>query len=199
VRKGEMGSLVVYADTFTRTEIDKDSGKECEGTIPFMKGYSVFNVEQIEGLPPQYHAKARQPQPDPVQRIERAASFFAATGAAISHGGTMACYVVGQDHIRMSPCEILRGVESYYATLAHEATHWTKHRRVLIATSAGSAGAMKATPWTSLSQSLALRLCAPILRSPPRSVTITRLISPRGPSCPKTKSAPYSPRHRLRA
>jgi antirestriction protein ArdC len=34
VRKGEKGSLVVYADNFTRTEIDKDSGQECETAIP---------------------------------------------------------------------------------------------------------------------------------------------------------------------
>jgi antirestriction protein ArdC len=38
VRKGEKGSLVVYADTFARLEVDKDSGQECETAIPFMKG-----------------------------------------------------------------------------------------------------------------------------------------------------------------
>ena len=58
VRKGEKGSLVVYADTITRTET-AENGQESEAVIPFMKGYTVFNVEQIEGLPPQYHAKAR--------------------------------------------------------------------------------------------------------------------------------------------
>ena len=33
-----------------------------------MKGYTVFNVEQIEGLPPHFYATAA-PQIDPVQRI----------------------------------------------------------------------------------------------------------------------------------
>src|SRR5262245_55450100 len=127
VRKGEKGSLVVYADTIYRTEIDKDSGQEKEAVIPFMKGYTVFNVEQIDGLPPQYHAKAEQPQLDPIQRIEGADAFFAATGAAIVTGGTMACYSQAQDHIRMPPLQTFRDSESYYATLAHEAAHWTKH------------------------------------------------------------------------
>ena len=29
-----------------------------------MKGYTVFNVEQIENLPPQYHANAEPPKLD---------------------------------------------------------------------------------------------------------------------------------------
>ena len=50
VRKGEHGSLVVYADRFTKTETD-DKGQDSEREIAFMKGYTVFNVEQIDGLP----------------------------------------------------------------------------------------------------------------------------------------------------
>ena len=65
VKKGEKGSLVVYASKVTRTETDSDSGEETEREIPFMKGYTVFNVEQIEGLPAQYYAKA-EPRLDTV-------------------------------------------------------------------------------------------------------------------------------------
>lgn len=43
VRKGEQGSLVVYADKITRRETDADTGEESERKIPFMKGYTVFN------------------------------------------------------------------------------------------------------------------------------------------------------------
>ncbi len=42
----------------TRTEIDGYSGAETERDIPFMKGYTVFNVEQVEGLPAQSYARA---------------------------------------------------------------------------------------------------------------------------------------------
>jgi hypothetical protein len=58
-RKGEKGTLVVYADRITRTETDADTVEESEQQIPFMKGYTVFNVEQIEGLPEHYYAAAR--------------------------------------------------------------------------------------------------------------------------------------------
>ena len=57
VRKGEHGSLVVYADKIIRTETDTVTGEEAERAIPFMKGYTVFNVEQIDGLPEHYYAK----------------------------------------------------------------------------------------------------------------------------------------------
>ena len=46
----------------TRRETDADSGEESERQIPFMKGYTVFNVEQVEGLPPHFYAKAAPPR-----------------------------------------------------------------------------------------------------------------------------------------
>jgi antirestriction protein ArdC len=97
VRKGEQGSLVVYADKIVRTETDEATGEASERAIPFMKGYTVFNVEQIEGLPEHYYAKPAATT-ETVQRIECAESFFAATGAEIVHGGSQACYVVSRSH-----------------------------------------------------------------------------------------------------
>jgi antirestriction protein ArdC len=85
----------------------------------------VFNVEQIEGLPAQYHAVA-EPRLDPVQRNARAEEFFAATGADIRHSGNMAYYNIGSDFVQMPPFGAFRDAESYYATLAHECTHWTR-------------------------------------------------------------------------
>jgi antirestriction protein ArdC len=66
VRKGSKGSMVVYADRITKTETT-ECGQENERDIYFMKGYTVFNVEQIEGFPAHFYAPAA-PQLDPVQR-----------------------------------------------------------------------------------------------------------------------------------
>ena len=125
VKKGERGSLVVYANSITKTE-EQDDGSEEERTIPFMKGYSVFNVEQIEGLPEHFYAKP-EPVIDGAERIQHAEAFFAATGADIRHGGNSAHYSGGSDHVQMPLFESFRSPEAYYATLAHELTHWTKH------------------------------------------------------------------------
>lgn len=127
VRKGEKGSLVVYANTLTRTEQDAETGEDTERQIPFMKGYTVFNAEQVEGLPQHFYAVAT-PAPDPLPRIARAEAFFASTGATVRHGGNQAYYMIAEDRVQMPPFEAFRDPESYYATLAHELTHWTRHR-----------------------------------------------------------------------
>lgn len=129
VRKGEQGSLVVYANTITKTE-EGENGQDEERKIPFMKGYTVFNVEQIEGLPEHYAARP-EAVIDAAQRIDHAESFFAATGADIRHGGNSAHYSGGTDHVQMPAFEAFRSPEAYYATLAHEMTHWTKHPKRL--------------------------------------------------------------------
>jgi antirestriction protein ArdC len=124
IRKGEKGSLVVYADSITRKETDEKTGDEIDREIPFLKGYTVFNVEQIEGLPEVYYAKTA-PTLDPVARIDHAEKFFAALGATIRHGGNRAFYGIAADAIQMPPFESFQDADSYYATLAHECTHWT--------------------------------------------------------------------------
>ena len=127
VLKGEKGTLVVYANTFKKTETDDKTGEEVERDIPFMKGYTVFNVEQIEDLPPHYYAKAEPPKLSGAERIDRLENFFNHTGAEIRTGGNQAYYNSGNDFIQMPPFEFFKDPESYYATLAHESTHWTRH------------------------------------------------------------------------
>ena len=130
VRKGEKGSPVVYASTLTRSEADADTGEESEREIHFMKAYTVFNVEQVEGLPAHYYAKV-EPRFTPPARIEHAEKFFAATGADIRHGGNQAYYAVSHDYVQVPPIEAFRDAEAYYGTLSHELTHWTRHEKRL--------------------------------------------------------------------
>ncbi|QWW72477.1 ArdC family protein [Rhizobium sp. WYJ-E13] len=123
VRKGETGSMVVYANRITKTETD-GNGEDIERNIPFLKAYTVFNLEQIDGLPEGYGARSDLAPLEPVERLDHADAFFRATGAVIRHGGSKAFYAPGPDIIQMPPIEAFRDVESYYATLAHEQIHW---------------------------------------------------------------------------
>ena len=127
VRKGEHGSLVVYADRFTKTETD-DKGQDSEREIAFMKGYTVFNVEQIDGLPANlYEPPAPIDDGRTVELIAEAEAFISQTGATIRHGGNRAFYSTKTDHIQMPPPQAFRDAESYTATKAHELVHWTGH------------------------------------------------------------------------
>jgi antirestriction protein ArdC len=125
VRKGEKGTLVVYANKITKTDSDAD-GNEVEREIPFLKGYTVFNVEQIDGLPEAYYSKPEPKMTGP-ERIEHADAFFSATGADVRYRGGRAFYAMESDYIQMPPIESFVDAESFYATLAHEGTHWTRH------------------------------------------------------------------------
>jgi antirestriction protein ArdC len=126
VRKGEKGAPVVYANTISKTEADESTGDDVERTIPFLKAYTVFNVEQIEDLPGHFYALAESTR-NPDERIIDAERFFAASRADIRHGGDSAYYSPALDYIQMPPFDAFRDAQAYYATLAHETTHWTKH------------------------------------------------------------------------
>ena len=95
-----------------------------------MKGYTVFNVEQVDGLPAHYYAQPENPLPLS-ERIAHADAFMAGTGATIQHGGNSAFYAPSRDVVQLPPFEAFRDKESYYATGLHELTHWTKAKHRL--------------------------------------------------------------------
>lgn len=83
VRRGETGTLVVYANHISKTETD-DNGQQIEREIPFLKSYMVFCVDHVDGLPAHYYTdKPADPVTDThAVRIARADAFVAATNAA---------------------------------------------------------------------------------------------------------------------
>jgi antirestriction protein ArdC len=125
VKKGEHGSPVVYASTFTKKE-QTDDGRETEAEIPFLKEYTAFSADQCEGLPPHFYQGAAPPN-DGMTPLDSATRFFDATGAELRIGGNRAYYAEGPDYIAMPCVESFRDRESHAATLCHELTHWTKH------------------------------------------------------------------------
>ena len=122
---GSFNRMAESLERFTKTETG-DKGQEIEREIPFMKGYTVFNVEQIDGLPSQYQ-QAPCPAPEPLQFIQQAEAFFKATGARFQHGGNRAFYAPARDFIQLPLAEAFKDPESYAATKAHELIHWTGH------------------------------------------------------------------------
>lgn len=138
VRKGERGTLVVYANSVTKAEPTEDDA-DAERKLFLLKDYAVFNACQIEGLP----AWLSGPLPDrfsPADRVGHADAFFGSTGIDLRHGGGRAFYAPAADYVRLPPLEAFRDAESYYATLAHEATHWTGHESRLARDLGGKLG-----------------------------------------------------------
>lgn len=125
VRKGERGATVVYANRIVRTEAD-EAGADVERRVPFLKAYTVFNVDQIEGLPDRY-GEPEFFEINPDERIARIDAFFRNSRAEVRHGGGSAYYAPGPDHVQMPPFECFESADAYYSTLGHEMTHWTRH------------------------------------------------------------------------
>ncbi len=123
VRKGEHGAMVVYANTIHKTE-HTDEG-DIEKDIRFLKQYTVFNVQQIDGLPTLYYAKPPPKFDSSAQRIAHADAFFRNTGARVVTGDKPS-YNNLSDIITMPALENFSDAESYYGVISHEFIHWTK-------------------------------------------------------------------------
>ena len=109
VRKGERGSLVVYASTFTRTETDGESGEEAERDIPFLKGYTVFNVEQIDGLPAHFRAPAAAARPTRAAHRARRGVLCGDRGRPSGMAAIRPITAVASDFVQMPPLRDLPG------------------------------------------------------------------------------------------
>ncbi|WP_085339215.1 ArdC family protein [Aquidulcibacter paucihalophilus] len=143
VRKGERGSFVVYyAEVGDKSDGDGSpsrapnaKGAKGEETGEFrriLRGYTVFNAEQIEGLPETFYpAPETLPVPrTPITTSEdetRWASLFSRIPVTLRHGGNLAFYSKAADYIQMPLREAFRDGTQYWATLAHETAHASRH------------------------------------------------------------------------
>jgi antirestriction protein ArdC len=128
VRKGEKATSIVYARKLLKQEENATTGEMCSKSVPLLKGYSVFNTDQIDNLPAKFVSRVPEPSSLPrPEKFEKIEEFVRHAGARIKSGGDEAYYAEKTDHIQLPFIETFRDSESYYATMAHELTHWTKH------------------------------------------------------------------------
>lgn len=125
VRKGERGTLAIFYKSYSSVAEDPATGEVHDENRRVLKGYTVFNASQIDGLPERYLPQA--PLEQESTRDPRAAAFFACVPANLRHTGAQAYYEPGIDRVTMPPLSLFRDADHYHATLAHELTHWTGH------------------------------------------------------------------------
>lgn len=131
VRKGEKASLIVFYKELDIERETAESGESSTDTVLFARASWVFNADQVDGFKPEQPALPASP----VERIEAADRFIAATAVDLRHGGNRAFYRHDSDFIQMPEAERFLGsatssaTEAYYATLLHELTHWTGHEK----------------------------------------------------------------------
>jgi antirestriction protein ArdC len=122
VRKGEHGHKVYFVK---QLEVhDRDETR----VVPMLREYTVFNVDQCEGLP------ARVTEPIPIKPRNRDArdrtidAFLACSGADVREGFGEAYYRPGDDLISMPRFEAFKSAAAFYGVTFHELGHWTGHK-----------------------------------------------------------------------
>lgn len=127
VRKGEKGTAVVFWKPLKIKEKGK-AGEESEKTIPYLRYYTVFNLEQAEDVRMPKHA---QPGPKlvvpPIEAAEKVVAEMP-NRPHISYGNERAYYVPSEDRIAMPHREAFVTPEAFYGTLFHELAHSTGHK-----------------------------------------------------------------------
>lgn len=127
VRKGEKSTIAIFYKSYAKEVEAPDTGETSEESRRVLKAYPVFNVDQIDGLPERFHSRPVLEAVEPEGRSERLDAFFAKVPATLRHHGGEAYYESGPDRITMPPAHLFDGFDHYYATLAHELSHWTGH------------------------------------------------------------------------
>jgi antirestriction protein ArdC len=123
VRKGEKGEIIVFWKFFKSKEIDPSTGKF--KTIPMLRHYHVFNVEQCENLPelPSVEAKTFTP----LEECERIVSTMPQAPAITEDGKGRCFYRPSSDSVHMTDRHAFKSTEGFYGTLFHELGHATGH------------------------------------------------------------------------
>lgn len=130
VRKGEKSTPIIFYKKLTiDAPGDPKANENGEKSIPMLRSYNVFNVDQIDGLPADKFMKPEAILSDDM-RDAIAEEALRSCGADIREGGSGAFYRPSTDTVHMPDFALFTSVSGYLATLAHELTHWTgaKHR-----------------------------------------------------------------------
>lgn len=129
VKKGEKATPIFFFKPIKIEETDPETGETEEKTIPYLKKYLVFNLDQTkEGDPEAEAAEAAAAlDPDAPRPIDRAEAFYSALDYLEIVEGVPS-YNPARDSIAMPPLENFISAEEYYSTLGHEYIHSTGHR-----------------------------------------------------------------------
>lgn len=131
VRRGEKATIAILYKSY-ETNAEREDGHESEAMERrprrALRAYPVFNTDQCDALPGHYRVdNGAIEEVEPGGREERLDRFFANVGATLRHQGCEAYYEPAADRITLPPASLFDGYDHYYATLAHELSHWTGH------------------------------------------------------------------------
>ena len=139
VKKGEKASHVYFWKMLRKPELDDDGnpildaeGKQRMKTIPILKCYSVFHIDQCEGIKPKFDIRPAVPA-DPDAAAEKVLTDYVQRERIRldTTGSGQAYYAPLFDMIVLPNISQYSSAAEYYSTAFHEAVHSTGHKRRL--------------------------------------------------------------------
>jgi antirestriction protein ArdC len=124
VRRGEHGTKIVFWK-FDTYETETADGEPGERKSAFLRYYTVFNLEQTEGL----KALLELPPASPIESAE--AIVRGMPNPPAFEQDAQAAYVPSGDVVTMPSRAAFESQAEYYSTLFHELTHSTGHAKRL--------------------------------------------------------------------
>lgn len=127
VRKGEKSTPVVFWKWIDKKDADTqdDEITGTKGKVPLLRYYSVFNLDQVDGI--------KAPEPEGVIKefnpIQKTDEIIAAMPLRpdIKYGGNRAYYSPSNDYIQLPHQHTFQSPEEFYSTAFHELAHATGH------------------------------------------------------------------------
>ncbi|HEV2598619.1 ArdC family protein [Sphingopyxis sp.] len=146
VRRGERGIAVVYSHRVGKGEQgggdagggNGGDGGERKGGFSFLKQFTVFSVDQCEGLPDRLHIPA-EPIPEGLI-LPEAEALIEATRADVRIGGVSAYYSPSHDFVAVPRPDDFFDPINWHRTAFHELGHWTGAKTRLDRDQTGSFG-----------------------------------------------------------
>ncbi len=117
VRKGQHGTIAIFYTT-----MEKESEEGEIDHIPMLKTFTVFNVEQIDGLSSVAEMVRPETTFDPLPQAEK---LFRNSGASIIEKGQSAFFMQSTDEIWLPVSYLFADAANFYATGLHELVHWS--------------------------------------------------------------------------
>ncbi len=117
VRKGEHGTTAIF---YTTLEKENDAGEVEQ--IPMLKTFTVFNVQQIDGLPLTTETVSPEATFNPLPQAE---NLLRKSGANIIEKGQNAFFSPSTDEVWLPERHLFSDAANFYATGLHELVHWS--------------------------------------------------------------------------
>ena len=133
IKAGEKASFVVFWKLMDKTIINEEGEEEVVGTIPLLRSYNVWHIDQCSGI----EAKKFEEPHNDVSSVEKAekiiSEYFEAEGAPtlFIEPSNEAYYAPIRDEIHVPLREQYKDTNAFYSTLFHEMTHSTGHKKRL--------------------------------------------------------------------